>query len=174
VLLSSGDEDACLCLWEEDGFDSGHRVHKDCPMSDGNNDEWDRDKEVLVPDGNCTEHEESGSGSNGRTSEELVEGVQSLTVDLGGSVESDKHAYDTEKHSVFAQKVKNHSVPPGTLAGDDCPIIVDESDKDIKSVCTSTDVTQIAENCSALLDNDGILPVDHDLKGDFGICSNVV
>lgn len=55
-------------------------------------------------------------------------------------------------------------MPPGTLAGEDCPIIVDESDKDIKSVCTSTDVTQVAEDLTALCDNDGILPVDHDLK----------
>lgn len=106
MLLSSGDEDACLCLCEEDRFDCGHGVHEDCPMSNGNKDEWDSDKEVLVPDGNCTEHKESGSGSDGRTSEELVEGVQSLTVDLGGSVESDEHAYDTKKHSVFAQEVQ--------------------------------------------------------------------
>jgi hypothetical protein len=53
-------------------------------------------------------------------------------------------------------------VPPGTLASDDRPVIVDESDEDIKGVCTCTDMSKVGEYGSTFLDDVGILPVDHD------------
>jgi hypothetical protein len=53
-------------------------------------------------------------------------------------------------------------MPPGTLASDDRPVIVDESDKDIKGVCTSTDMTEVGENSSTFLNDERIRPVDHD------------
>ena len=105
VLCSGGENDAGLCLWDEDRLYRGDRVHEDGPMSNRDDDKRNGYKEVLVPDGDGAEHEESGSGSDGRTSEELVEGVQSLTVDLGGGIEGDEHSNDSQKHSVFAQEV---------------------------------------------------------------------
>ena len=53
-------------------------------------------------------------------------------------------------------------MPPRTLAGDDCPIIIDEGNKDIKRIGTSTDVSKVAEDGGTFLNDGGILPVDHD------------
>jgi hypothetical protein len=96
VLRASGKEDACLRLRDEGSLDRGHRVHEYSPMSNSDEDKGDCHEEVLVPDGDCAEHEEGRCSSDGGTSEELVESVQTLAINFGGGVESDEHANDGE------------------------------------------------------------------------------
>jgi hypothetical protein len=75
-------------------------------MSNRDEDKRNCYEEVLVPDGDCAEHEEGRRSSDGGASEELIERVQSLAVNFGSGVKGDKHANDSEEHSVFAQEVQ--------------------------------------------------------------------
>ena len=75
-------------------------------MPKRNEDQGDSHKEVPVPDCDGAEHKEGRGGSDGRTSEELVESVQGLAVDFGGGIEGNEHADDGEEHRVLAQKVQ--------------------------------------------------------------------
>lgn len=50
---------------------------------------------------------------------------------------------------------------PRATAGDDSPVIVEESDTDIERICTSADVAKVAEDGAALGDHRWVRPINH-------------